>query len=171
MKRLDRNGLAMLTKLEGVRLKAYKDLGGVWTIGYGHTATARPGMKITQAEAIRLLERDVERFEDCIAENVDVALTQHQYNAIISYAFNRGCGGFRSSALYKLINTRQFAQAASAWLTSAVTVKGKRASGLVRRRKVEVAMFSGEAKATQQGNLALRSWLGGGALKAVLGRV
>jgi len=44
-------GLELSKRFEGVRLSAYQDSAGVWTIGYGHTGTARSGQTITQSEA------------------------------------------------------------------------------------------------------------------------
>lgn len=172
MKRIDSAGLAMITKHEGVRLKAYQDSGKVWTIGYGHTAGVVKGMRITQPQAIRLLQQDVERFETCVMDNVRPELTQGQYNAVVSYAFNRGCGGLRRSSLLDLINARRFSDAARTWLTSAVTVKGKTLRGLVRRRKAEAAMFAEAGNSAAVSNSrAVASWMFGGALKAAVGRV
>lgn len=145
MKRLNADGLKMITKHEGLRLKAYQDSGGKWTIGYGHTATARPGMTITQAQAVRLLEKDIERFEDCVMDTITAPLTQDQFNALVSFAFNRGCGGFKKSRFVALINAGKFEEAADVWLTTATTVKGRPLRGLQKRRKDEVAMFSRDA--------------------------
>lgn len=169
MKRLDKEGIALITHHEGVRLKAYQDSGGVWTIGYGHTGTAKKGMVITQAQAVRLLERDIERFEDCVTSNVKVPLTQTQYNALVSFAFNRGCNGFRRSRLLELINARKYDEAADVWLTTAVTAGGKRLRGLEKRRRDEVAMFRSE----DEGGIgrSLANWFTGGAIKAAAGRV
>ncbi len=168
MKRIDAAGIAMITKHEGVRLRAYQDSGGIWTIGYGHTGGVTKGMKITQPQAVQFLQQDVERFEACVMDNVRPDLTQGQYNAVVSYAFNRGCGGLQRSDLLGLINARRFNEAAKAWLVSAITAKGKKLRGLVRRRRAEVAMFEGK---TDSRNKALASWLVFGALKAISGRV
>lgn len=166
--RIDAAGIKLITDHEGVRLSAYQDSAGVWTIGYGHTATARRGMKITKADAIRLLSRDVTRFEACVDDAVTADLTQPQYNALVSFAFNRGCNGFRASKLLALINEARFSEAADVWLTSAVTAGGKPLRGLVKRRKNEVAMFNAPGAPTPSQNLA--AWLIFGSAAALTGR-
>lgn len=166
--RIDAPGLKLIADHEGLRLTAYQDSGGVWTIGYGHTATARKGMKITKEQALLLLDKDIRRFEECVEDSVSVNLTQAQFNALVSFAFNRGCNGFKRSDLLTLVNRGSYEEAAQKWLTTAVTVNGKKLGGLVKRRKNEVAMFN--AAASRSENLAFGSWLFFGALKGVAGR-
>ncbi|HHN72786.1 MAG TPA: lysozyme, partial [Thermopetrobacter sp.] len=65
--RINEATLALIREFEGLRLTAYRDAAGVWTIGYGHTSMAgppevRPGMRIGREEAERILRADVERF-------------------------------------------------------------------------------------------------------------
>lgn len=167
--RIDASGLKLIADHEGLRTKAYQDSGGVWTIGYGHTATARPGMKISKEEALRLLERDIRRFEACVEETVRVPLTQQQFNALVSLAFNRGCGGFRNADLVDELNRGDFDAATRRWLTTAVTVNGKRLGGLVKRRRNEVAHFSSAGGNPSRG-LALGRWLFFGSVKGLAGR-
>ncbi|MBI1867919.1 MAG: lysozyme [Methylocystis sp.] len=91
---------------EGVRTEAYRDSVGVWTIGVGHTAGAgapkpKAGMKITRDEVDRILSRDLLKFEDAINAAVRVPLTQGQFDALCSFAFNVGIGAFQKSTLLK----------------------------------------------------------------------
>src|SRR3981081_803625 len=44
-------GLGMSKSFEGLRLDAYRDPVGIWTIGYGHTRGVQPGMTITEPQA------------------------------------------------------------------------------------------------------------------------
>lgn len=74
-------GRAMIASFEGLRLTAYQDIVGVWTIGYGHTGPdVKPGLAITRQQADQLLVNDLARFErgvnallppdfDCAADN------------------------------------------------------------------------------------------------------
>ena len=64
-------GLKKLIEREGMKLKAYRDLGKVWTICAGHTSAAGPprvypGMTATKAECMAMLKHDVSKFEDCV---------------------------------------------------------------------------------------------------------
>lgn len=161
-------GVKLIANYEGLRLKAYWDAHGkLWTIGYGHTATAKEGMKITKEQALNLLARDLERFEKCVEDVINVALTQEQFDALVSFAFNRGCNGFRKSSVVELVNSRRFSEAADVWKTTAVTAGGKRLAGLVKRRKAESEMFAGRYEGGER-NLA--GWLLFGSAKAAIGR-
>ena len=54
------NGQTLIKKFEGLRLTAYQDMVGVWTIGYGHTGPdVKPGLTITQQQADQLLINDL----------------------------------------------------------------------------------------------------------------
>lgn len=167
---IDAAGVRLIAQHEGVRLRAYQDSGGIWTIGYGHTATARPGMKITMQRAVELLQQDLARFEACVEDAVTRPLEQAQFNALVSLAYNRGCAGFRRSSVVELVNAGAFDAAATAWLTTATTVNGKSLRGLVKRRKNEAAMFA-SVQPQDQGASSLASWLFSGSLKALIGRI
>ncbi|MBS1562355.1 MAG: lysozyme [Bacteroidetes bacterium] len=165
--KIDAAGIKLITDLESLRLKAYQDPGGVWTIGYGHTRTARAGMTITKEKAIRLFQEDVRDFEECVSRAVMLpSLTQAQFNALVSFAYNRGCNGFKRSDLLTAINQGKFLEAARLWPQTAITINGKKAGGLVKRRKRELAMFNGNA----QDPVSLKNWAFFGSLKAIIGR-
>ena len=66
-------GIRLIKAFEGLRLRAYRDAVGIWTIGYGTTSGVRSGMVITEAEAERLLRRDVEKFERAVISAVNVS--------------------------------------------------------------------------------------------------
>lgn len=135
-------GIAHIKRWEGCRTNAYLCPAKVWTIGYGHTKTAKPGMMISHLEAENLLRQDLERFEDAVRDYVRVPLTQGQYDALVSFAFNVGIGAFQKSTLLKLLNKGQYNTAAlqfSQWVYA-----GKRKlEGLVNRRNEEYRMFTG----------------------------
>jgi len=112
MKTSDR-GRALLLQREGCVLTPYRDSVGVWTDGVGNTVGVVPnGPPITQEKADADLERNLERFEKAVNESVTVGLEQHQFDALVSFAFNVGEGAFKASTLLKKINLHRFEAAA-----------------------------------------------------------
>lgn len=134
-------GLALTQRFEGLRLSAYQDSAGVWTIGYGHTgADVHPGLRITAAEATDLLRRDLAVAVACVNSLVMVPLTQGQFDALVDFTFNLGQGTLRRSTLLLMVNRRDFVSAAiqfGLW----IHVGGRIESGLVSRRTAEAKMF------------------------------
>jgi lysozyme len=133
-------GLKLIEQFEGCRLEAYQDSGGVWTIGYGHTIEVSGGMTCTQDRADQWLQEDSQRAVDCVGENVHIDLTQHQFDALVSFTYNVGCGNFASSTLLKKLNGGDVEGAAEQF-ERWCKVKGQVVAGLLRRRQAEKAMF------------------------------
>jgi len=134
-------GYELTRRFEGLRLTAYQDIGGVWTIGYGHTGPeVVGGMTITEAEAELLLGHDVARAAACVESEVAVALSQGQFDALVDFVFNLGCGALRGSTLLRRVNAGEFALAAaefSRW----VYAGGAVVPGLLTRRLGERELF------------------------------
>lgn len=138
-------GRALIRQHEGLRLEAYQDPVGVWTIGYGHTSAAGPpsvykGMRITAAGADEILRTDLRKFEGYVTSAVKVPLNQNQFDALVSFTFNLGPGNLRSSTLLKRLNAGDYGAAAdqfSVWNRAG----GKVMPGLVKRRAAERALF------------------------------
>lgn len=106
-------GLRLVMESEGCRLEAYKDVGGVWTIGFGHTGPmVREGITITREEAERLLKADLAECQSAIAKLVRVKLTQGQYDALVDFIFNLGSKAFATSTLLRKLNLKDFSGAA-----------------------------------------------------------
>ena len=129
---------------EGLRLQAYRDATGVWTIGYGHTATARAGLVWTASDAEMAFLRDVASAEQVVRRYVQAPLTQGQFDALVSFVFNLGPVKFASSTLLKLINGNQFARAAGEfgrWVYGTVSGRRVKLSGLEKRRADEAKLF------------------------------
>lgn len=126
---------------EGLRLEAYLPTpNDVWTIGYGHTSTAKKGMVISEEQAEALLRKDIAWVEDAINKNVVVPLNQNQYDALASLIYNIGAGAFSKSTLLRLLNTGDYEGAANQfprWNKQ----KGKVLKGLTRRREEERQLF------------------------------
>ena len=136
-------GLALTRSFEGLRLEAYKDSAGVWTIGFGHTGPeVRAGQHITEGQAEALLRADLEASVKCVRQAVQVPLAQPQFDALVDFCFNAGRGNFLGSTLLHDVNRGDFASAAGQfglW----VHAGGRMISGLVRRRAAEARLFSG----------------------------
>lgn len=133
-------------KWEGLRLKAYLDVVGVWTIGYGHTKTAKPGMVITEKEAERLLREDLAWAEKAVVNGVKVTITQPMFDAMVSLCFNIGAGAFARSTLLRELNAGDIEGAAQqfrVWVKGTDPKTGKKITirGLVNRRADEEALF------------------------------
>jgi GH24 family phage-related lysozyme (muramidase) len=143
-KRTNVNGLLLVKTFEGLRLKAYQDAVGIWTIGYGTTRGVRPGMKITEAEAEKLLQEDLTRFEQAIHEAVNVPLNDNQFSALVSFTYNVGSGALRSSTLLKMLNQGSDVLAVADQFPRWNRAGGKVLAGLTRRRDAERALFLGQ---------------------------
>jgi lysozyme len=144
---IDAESLALIKELEGCRLDAYLDVAGVLTIGYGHTGRdVKPGEVITLDKAEELLAADLTRFEALVAKHVTVPLADHQFGALVSFAFNIGEGNFLHSTALGRLNRgdTRGCSAAMRWFNKA-TVDGKKTFvlGLARRRAREVGHFLG----------------------------
>jgi lysozyme len=143
--RTSAEGRAFIGRHEGLRLTAYRDAAGVWTIGYGHTAAAGPpvpvaGLTITAGEADTILARDLSRFEAAVTRLVTVPLSQGAFDALVSFTFNVGEGALARSTLLKKLNAGDRAGAAAEfgrWNKAG----GRVLVGLTRRRAEERALF------------------------------
>lgn len=133
-------GVQLISGFEGLRLKAYKCQGGVWTIGYGHTQGVRPTDHITLEGAIILLKQDLKEAEGTIKKYVKVSLSQNQFDALSSFIFNVGSGNFASSTLLIKLNAKDYSAAAEEFLKWN-KVKGAPSEGLTKRRKAERKLF------------------------------
>jgi lysozyme len=138
-------GMSLTTSFEGLRLKAYQDGNGVWTIGYGHTGPdVHAGMAITPARAESYLAADMTTAVATVNRLVTVTLTQGQFDALVDFTYNTGTGSFARSSLLTAINAGDFA-AVPAHLQAWDDIDGTPSAGLLRRRQAEAAMFEGKA--------------------------
>lgn len=133
-------GLNLIKQAEGLRLKAYKCPADVWTIGYGHTRTAKEGMTITSDQADALLREDLKDAERCI-NNTGLNFTQNQFDALVSFVFNLGCGAFMKSTLLNKIRLNESSEQIKAEFRRWVYSAGKILPGLVNRREKEIDLY------------------------------
>ena len=129
-----------IKKWEGFRGKSYKCAANVWTIGYGHTHGVKPGMTISESEASEILRKDIATFASAVSSIVKAPLSQHQFDALVSFCFNVGIEAFRKSTLVKKLNQRMY-HSASLEFERWIHGGGKRLKGLENRRKEEKEMF------------------------------
>ncbi len=97
-------GLKLTEGFEGFRNKAYPDMGGKWTIGYGHTHNVKPGDMITKDQGEVFLKEDIEEAVKTVNHLVTYPMTQGQFDAMVDFTFNLGMGNFASSTLLKKFN-------------------------------------------------------------------
>ncbi|HGM7072175.1 TPA: lysozyme [Serratia marcescens] len=142
---ISKSGIELIKRFEGLRLKAYQDSVGVWTIGYGWTQPVDgkkvgPGMQIDQATADRLLKCGVVQYEQGVNQLVKVKITQGQFDALVSFAYNLGLRSLSTSTLLQKLNAGD-KQGAADQFGRWVNAGGKRLDGLVKRRAAEREMF------------------------------
>ena len=138
--KISQEGLSLIKRFEGCRLKSYKCSANVLTIGYGHTSGVKETDTITQDEADKLLQEDVEQFEKYVDDNVTVELGQSQFDSLVAWTFNLGVGNLRESTMLKKLNNEDYKSVPSEmkrWNKAG----GKTLDGLIRRRKAESLLF------------------------------
>ena len=142
-KQYSKSSLQLITEaFEGLRLAAYRDQGGVLTIGYGHTGhDVVAGLVITQAQAETLLAHDIESAANFVIRVVTAVLTQDEFDALVDFVFNVGSGNFLRSTLLSLVNQGKFAQAHDEF-EKWDKVAGVENKGLRRRRLSEAELFA-----------------------------
>lgn len=150
MRAVPKPAVEFVAKHEGLRLKAYQDVAGVWTIGYGHTGPeVREGQMINQATARKLLKNDLAIAAGRIQKRIGAVvhdLTENQYAALLSFTFNLGDGknppGHRNEwTIWKRLRARQFDQI-PVEMAKFVNAGGKKVQGLVTRRAAEQVLWS-----------------------------
>jgi lysozyme len=138
--KVSKDGLELIKASEGCRLKAYKCSAGVWTIGYGSTGEhVYEGLEISQKEADTLLALDVGRFERAVSKTCP-KISQPQFDACVSLAYNIGAGAFAKSSVARLHNAGKYAEAGQAFMLWN-KAGGKVSRGLTSRRAKESALY------------------------------
>lgn len=134
------NLIDMLKGFEGFRSYPYTCPGGSLTIGYGNTIKPGEYNSISKEQAEVLLRKTVSSFEAAVKDMVKVPLSQNQYDALVSLAYNIGAGALRKSTLIKKLNNGDYKGAADEF-PRFVKANGKTLEGLVRRREKERNLF------------------------------
>lgn len=139
-RRMSPEGVELVKEFEGLRLQSYYCASGVLTIGYGSTGQhVYPGQIITEEVAEDLLRIDLGRFEDGVRELVNVDLTAHEFDALVSFSFNTGVSALEHSTLLRRLNAGEdkptvFKEELPRWVNGS----NGPLPGLVRRRQAEI---------------------------------
>jgi lysozyme len=142
--RLSKTGIELVKRFEGLRRKAARLDNGGWTIGYGHTVSAREGAEVTPDQAEILLLYDLDKVARAIDPLVFTPLNANQFNALVAFAFNIGLEHFRTCAVLKRVNEGAYLQAGAAielWRRASFEGDNLVVDGLVRRRAAEKVLF------------------------------
>jgi lysozyme len=163
-RKVNAEGLALLKRWEALVLYAYDDkdrsspkkfiepgmsVAGTLTIGWGHTRTVRPGMRITREKAEELFLADIAPVEAAVARIVKVPLTDGQFAALVSFAFNLGHAtspGTPLANIAEVLNRGDYAGAIARMglynkQRNRATGKLETVSGLVNRRAAEAGLW------------------------------
>lgn len=146
MRHITEEGLTLIRKWESFQPKRYICPAGWPTIGYGHVIKAheeaRFAVGLSRDEATQLLKLDVRVAENAVLRYISVALEDHHFDALVSFAFNAGAGALQRSTLRRMVNREEFEEAADEF-KKWVFGGGKKLKGLVNRRAEEAALFKG----------------------------
>lgn len=137
---ISKKGIELIKRFEGCKLEAYKDIVGVWTIGFGFTKGVKAGDKMTMAECEHRLEDELREYEAAVLRACRVPPTQNQFDALVCFAWNVGTTGMAGSSVIKHHNNKDILNAMKAfalWNKAG----GKVVQGLVNRRAAEAALY------------------------------
>ncbi|GAA4326312.1 lysozyme [Flaviaesturariibacter amylovorans] len=147
--------LRQLALFEGIRLNAYQDQVGIWTIGIGTIrypdgTPVMKGDKITLAQAYQYAEVEARHMLAALTKMLKVPQTEEQLIALLSLQYNIGTAGLASSTVMRSINAKKdIATIERAWLMwNKGTIDGKKVEipGLATRRKSEIKIYKGLLK-------------------------
>lgn len=152
---MSQNGIHLLAEWEGLRTEVYDDAAGLPTIGVGHllTPSERDSGRVTirghavdyrqglsKQDVLNLLAQDLERFETALNELTTVQLTQNQFDALVSFAFNVGVQAVKTSTLLKKLNEGLYDEVPGQ-LRRWTKAGGQTIQGLVNRREKEIKLW------------------------------
>lgn len=133
--------VAFVAAWESLRLRAYDDGGGVWTIGYGHTKDVRRGDTCTEEQARAWLDDELTETSNAVEDMAPESLLQHEFDALVSFAYNCGAPALHGSTLLARVNEGRMEDAATQFVRWNKD-GGKVVRGLLARRAGEVLMFT-----------------------------
>lgn len=144
--KLDSNGYKLIQGFEGLKLSAYKDSAGIPTIGYGNITyengvKVKMGDKITQDRADKLFQYFADKFASQVSPLIKKTITQNQFNAMVSLAYNIGIGAFSKSTLLKKVNVNPNDPTIKDEFMKWKLAGGKVIQGLLNRRAKEAELY------------------------------
>ena len=145
--KIDKVGIALITKFEGLKLKPYLCSAKVPTIGYGSTRYEN-GVKvklsdnsITQERANELFKNTLTQYEQAVDDFTTDKVTQNQFNALVSFCYNVGANALKNSTLLKIVNVNHNSAKIPTEFIKWINAGGKKSKGLLNRRNAEVELY------------------------------
>ena len=142
---LSNNGLEFIKEQEGVKLNAYQDSIGKWTIFVGlievNGVPVKKGDIITMEQGDKELNKQLLNYVGCVNTSVTTTITQNQFDALVSFTFNLGCGALKSSTLLKKVNANPNDLSIEKEFSKWSMAGGKQVEGLKIRRQKEADLF------------------------------
>ena len=141
------NGLNLIKKYEGFRSKAYKDICGVKTIGYGTTfypdgTRVKFGdPELTEEQATEILKENLKFFSRFVDSSTRDDITQNMFDALVSFTYNLGVGALRKSTLLRKVNSNPHNSTIAKEFMRWTHAGGVELPGLVRRRREESELY------------------------------
>ena len=147
----------LIKKFEGLRLTAYQDSVGIWTIGYGTTrinnVPVQQGLTINKDQAAQYLLSDLsEKFVPTIKRNVRALITQSMFDALCCFTYNVGGGNLNKSSLLKDLNASKYLDSAAGFMQW-TKAGGVELPGLIKRRAAEKDLFLADGIPNEAGEL------------------
>lgn len=144
--KLNQRGKDLIIRYEGMKLEAYLCPANKWTIGVGSTfyedgSLVEDGDKITKERALKLFDNIADQFSDGVKKLIKKELTENQFSALVSFAFNCGLGNFRTSTLLRKVNVNPKDPTIAAEFAKWNKAGGKVLRGLTIRRKAESDLY------------------------------
>lgn len=145
--KIDQKGIDLITHFEGFRSKPYLCPAGVPTIGIGSTRYPNGSKvtindrEITKEQAISFLQHDIKNFELSVDALCVDSITQNQFNALVSFAYNLGSGNLKVSTLLKKVNSNPSDESIINEFNKWVYADGKKLDGLINRRNAEANLY------------------------------
>lgn len=136
-----------IQQFEGLKLKAYKDSVGIWTVGFGNIFNLDTGNPIKEGDEISLetaerwLKIEVDNLQAKMRKVITVPLNDNQWTALTSLAYNIGFGAFKRSTLLRLLNAGASKEEVAKQILRWNKAGGKEIKGLTNRRKAESNLF------------------------------
>lgn len=145
--KLDKAGYDLIIAFEGMELTPYEDSAGIPTIGVGNTFYPN-GVKvkmtdppITKAKAIEMFVIIADKFAAKVSALITKPVTQNQFNAVVSFAYNVGLGNLTSSTLLKKLNKNPNDSSIADEFRKWNKAGGVVLKGLVNRRQKEANIY------------------------------
>jgi lysozyme len=143
---MNKAGKDLIKSFEGCKLIAYQCSAMRWTIGYGNTffedgTPVKPGDRITQERAEKLLDIIIKDFSDRIEKTIKTILTDNQESALLSFTYNVGIANLQKSTLLKKVNYNPNDPTIRLEFMKWNKAGGKVLNGLTRRREAEANLY------------------------------